>query len=247
MLFHAESSHPNKIKSLIELLYANAETVYFRISKEGMQFVHVIHDVHIYANLHASGFDTYHFDAPTEAVYVGLGQHTARDFKTVRKGSRVSFKLHGAEPMQFEVQVGAQGGGSVTFITAVETYAAAFERPAEHTYMDTFTLCTADFSSMCRGFKPGTMTIDAVLGAEVRMSMCIEGFKTKTYRFGRGDGSVTPQYHAEVSSDRILKLAKMAAFADTKTGVLLSVGDTGLKFVASCRLGTVEVHVAVTR
>ncbi|AKU37454.1 hypothetical protein [Scale drop disease virus] len=245
MLFKAVSCRPNQVKSLIELLYANADTVFFKIDKNAMHFIHNIDDVYVKAELSAAGFQTYEFN-DDHPVYVGLGQHTARDFKSVKKGSTVNFKLTGSEPILFEVIVGPHnhGGGSVTFTTAVETFRTDFSYVPPVTYKHYFQFTNSDFSAMCRGFKPGIMTIEGLSGKHLTMSMCVEGFKTKKYILGEEVSVKDFDFHFELPSDRILKLSKMSAFANKKSGVRVHIEHAKpIMFRAECESGFIEVYI----
>lgn len=213
-----------------------------------MHFVHNMDDVYVRAELSAPGFQTYEFN-DDNPVYVGLGQHTARDFKSVKKGSTVNFKLTGSEPILFEVMVGphSHGGGSVTFTTAVETFRSDFSHAPEIKYEHSFQFSNSDFSAMCRGFKPGIMTIEGQSGKFLSMSMCVEGFKTKKYILGEETNALDYNFHFELPSDRILKLAKMSAFANKKYGVRVHVEkDKPIMFRAECESGFIEVYITTS-
>ncbi|NP_078615.1 Proliferating cell nuclear antigen [Lymphocystis disease virus 1] len=244
-MFTAIVSQAAKFKNLIELLFNNLDTIVLQIDKSGISINESVGCIDINVQLPNNYFLEYKFTA-TNAIYLGLSTNVAYDFKTIKNKAKVKFSIvqlaTEIEPLILKIETfPPEGELQTAIILTVEAVVQdkIYKKiPSDYTTNDEIKILAKDFASTCKSFKSGLISVSKIDGRLI-MSTSIDGLKTKEFVFGKELISCEGIVHFMVPVEKMLKLTKLAAFADKYISVI--VKSTYLIFKAVNDLGIITI------
>ncbi|AAU11039.1 hypothetical protein LDVICp196 [lymphocystis disease virus-China] len=244
-MFTAVIPQATKFKNLMELLFNNLDAVILKIDPTGIHVNESIGCIDIYVKLPYNCFSEYIF-SESKAIYLGLGTNVAYDFKNIKNKSKIKFSVMQLpteiEPLVLKIETfpieGELRSSIVLTVESVEDHDQNCDIVINDD-LDDIKILAKDFAAVCKAFKSGSVSVSKIDGC-LSMSAGIDGLKTKEFVFGQetniGDGVV----HFTLAVNKMLKLAKLASFADKYISV--AVKSDFLIFKAVNELGVVMIR-----
>lgn len=243
-MFTAVISQAAKFKNLMELLFNNLDAVTLKIDQSGIYVNESVGCIDIDVYLPYNCFSEYTF-TESQAVYLGLGTNIAYDFKNIKNKSRVKFSVvqlsTEIEPLILKIETFPTEGelwSSIVLTAESINDNKCYRDLIVYDELDEIKILAKDFAAVCKSVKTGLISISKIDGRLI-MSAGIDGLKTKEFIFGQETASCESVIHFTLAVDKMLKLSKLAFFADKYIAVV--VKSTFLIFKAVNELGIITV------
>ncbi|AOC55228.1 proliferating cell nuclear antigen [Lymphocystis disease virus 3] len=243
-MFTAVIPQAAKFKNLMELLFNNLDAVVLKIDPTGIHVNETVGCVDIAVKLPYNCFSEYIF-SESKAVYLGLGTNVAYDFKNIKNKSKIRFSVvqlpTEIEPLVLKIETFPTEGELRSSI--VLTVESVEERCRDQNSFicdepDEIKILAKDFAAVCKSFKSGSIAVSKMDGCLI-MSTGVDGLKTKEFVFGQETNAGSGVVHFTLEVDKMLKLAKLASFADKYISV--EVKTNFLIFKAVNELGVIAI------
>ncbi|QHR78498.1 proliferating cell nuclearantigen [Lymphocystis disease virus 4] len=243
-MFTAIIPQAAKFKNLMDLLFNNLDAVILKIDPTGIHVNESVGCVDIHVKLPYNCFSEYIF-SESEAIYLGLGTNVAYDFKNIKNKSKIRFSVMQLpteiEPLVLKIETfPVEGELRSSIVLTVESIEER-DRSCDiiiNDELDDIKILAKDFAAVCKAFKSGSVAISKMDGCLI-MSAGIDGLKTKEFIFGQETGIGEGVVHFTLAVDKMLKLSKLASFADKYISV--AVKSDFLIFKAVNELGIVAI------